>query len=89
MFDIPCNNVIKCTKTIEEEQVASLDASQRAAGGGIAVRRTWGEWASEGELKCEVGEPENILRYQRKHMSSMHEWMRITASSRVAPQELI
>ena len=73
--------MIKCTKTIEEEQVASLDASQRAAGGGIAVRRTWGEWASEGELKCEVGEPEAYV--------SMHEWMRITASSRVAPQELI
>ena len=41
------------------KQVTSLDASQRAVGGGIAVCRTWSEWASEGELKIKVGEPEN------------------------------
>ena len=46
-----------------------MDALQRAAGGGIAVSRTWSEWASEGGLKGKVGEPENRLRYQRKHMS--------------------
>ena len=58
--------MIKCYQTDEEEQVTSLDeqvtsldASQRAAGGGIAVCRTWSEWASEGELKIRVGEPEN------------------------------
>ena len=61
--------MIKCYQTDEEEQVTSLDASQRAAGGGIAVCRTWSEWASEGELKFGVGEPENGLRYQREHMS--------------------
>ena len=42
--------MIKCYQTDEEEQVTSLDASQR---------RTWSEWASEGELKIRVGEPEN------------------------------
>ena len=46
-----------------------MDALQRAAGGGIPVSRTWSEWASEGGLKGKVGEPENRLRYQRKHMS--------------------
>lgn len=51
--------MIKCYQTDEEEQVTSLDASQRAAGGGIAACRTWSEWASEGELKIRVGEPEN------------------------------
>ena len=61
--------MIKCYQTDEEEQVTSMDASQRAAGGGIAVCRTWSEWASEGELKFGVGEPENGLRYQREHMS--------------------
>ena len=40
--------------------------------GSISDKR---EWASEGELKCEVGEPENILRYQRKHMSVCAEWV--------------
>ena len=61
--------MIKCCQTDEEEQVASLDAFQRAAGGGIAACRTWSEWASEGELKSTVGEPESGLRYQREHMS--------------------
>ena len=51
--------MIECYQTDEEEQVTSLDASQRAADGGIAVCRTWSEWASEGELKFGVGEPEN------------------------------
>ena len=54
--------VVDLYQTFEEEQVASMDALQRAAGGGIAVGRTGGEWASEGELKDRVGEPENRLR---------------------------
>lgn len=65
-----------------------MDTSQRAAGGGIAVSRTWSEWASEGGLKGKVGEPENILRYQRKHMSVCMRGYRLMVSSWVAPQEL-
>ena len=65
-----------------------MDALQRAAGGGIAAGRTWSEWASEGGLKGKVGEPENRLRYQRKHMSVCMSGYRWIVSSRVAPQEL-
>ncbi len=63
-----------------------MDFSQRAADGGIGAGWTWSEWASEGELKGRVGEPESGLRYQREHMSVCMSGCRST-SSRVAPQE--
>ncbi|EGB92146.1 hypothetical protein [Clostridium sp. D5] len=55
-------DVVKFSQTYEEEQVPFVLTIQRAAGGGIAAGRGNWEWASEGELKVSVGEPERVLR---------------------------
>ena len=54
--------MVKFSQTYEEEQVPFVLTIQRAAGGGIAAGRGNWEWASEGELKVSVGEPERVLR---------------------------
>ena len=54
--------IIKQEKPLRKRSRFSIVFSQRAAGGGIAAGQGRWEWASEGELKVTVGEPERVLR---------------------------